>query len=101
MIPQILKSLLGTRNSRLLKKYQPLVEKINGLEKKYQSLEDANFPDQTKKLKDLYQSSNDLDGLLPEAFAVVREASWRTIGLRHYDVQLIGGIVLHNGKSQK
>ena len=98
MIPQILKSLLGTRNSRLLKKYQPLVEKINGLEKKYQSLEDANFPDQTKKLKDLYQSSNDLDGLLPEAFAIVREASRRSLGLRHFDEQLLGGIALHEGK---
>ena len=98
MIPQIVKSLFGTRNSRLLKKYHPLVEKINGLEEKYRSLEDIDFCDETKRLQNLYQSSKNLDILLPEAFAIVREASRRSLGLRHFDEQLLGGIVLHQGK---
>ncbi|MEC9205640.1 MAG: preprotein translocase subunit SecA [Pseudomonadota bacterium] len=98
MIPQILKSLLGTSNSRLLKKYQPLVETINGLEKKYSSLNDNDFPGETDRLRNLYKSSNNLDNLLPEAFAIVREASRRSLGLRHFDEQLLGGIALHEGK---
>ena len=98
MIPQIVKNLFGTRNSRLLKKYRPLVDKINGLEEKYRSFKDIDFSTETERLKNLCQSSNNLDNLLPEAFAIVREASRRSLGLRHFDEQLLGGIALHEGK---
>ncbi len=98
MIPQIVKSLFGSRNSRLLKKYRPLVDKINDLEEKYTSLEDENFPSEMERLKKSYLESNNLEKLLPDAFALVREASKRSLGLRHFDEQLIGGIVLHEGK---
>jgi len=98
MIPQIVKNLFGTRNSRLLKKYRPLVDKINGLEEKYRSFKDIDFSAETERLKNLCQSSNNLDNLLPEAFAIVREASRRSLGLRHFDEQLLGGIALHEGK---
>jgi len=98
MIPQIVKSLFGSRNSRLLKKYRPLVDKINDLEEKYTSLKDENFPSEMERLKKSYLESNNLEKLLPDAFALVREASKRSLGLRHFDEQLIGGIVLHEGK---
>ena len=98
MIPQIVKSLFGSRNSRLLKKYRPLVGKINDLEEKYSAFKDENFPTEMERLKNSYLNSNNLDGLLPDAFALIREAAKRSLGMRHFDEQLIGGIVLHEGK---
>src|SRR3954452_23487659 len=91
--------LLGGRPwERELKKVQPLVEEINNLEPELQELTDEELRDKTTELRGDYLAGADLDSLLPEAFAVVREAARRTIGMRHYDVQLIGGAILHRGK---
>jgi len=98
MLPQIIKNIFGTRNSRLLKEYEPFIKKINHLEKKYEDLDVSNFISETLSLRKKFQESNDYNLVLPDAFALVREASKRTIGLRHFDEQLIGGIALHFGK---
>jgi preprotein translocase subunit SecA len=98
MLPQIIKNIFGTRNSRLLKEYEPFIKKINNLEKKYEDLDVSNFINETLGLRKKFQESNDYNLVLPDAFALVREASKRTLGLRHFDEQLIGGIALHFGK---
>ncbi len=85
-------------NEKQLNKLQPLVEQINSLEPEYQKLGDSDLRAKTNELKSRYQAGTPLDELLPEAFAAVREAAKRTIGQRHFDVQLMGGIVLHQGK---
>jgi preprotein translocase subunit SecA len=85
-------------NERELKRLQPLVARINALEPEFEGLTSAELRSKTDQLKARYQDKNKLDELLPEAFAAVREAARRTIGLRHFDVQLVGGIVLHQGK---
>lgn len=85
-------------NSRLLKRYWAMAKIINGLEPKIQSLEDTDLKAKTLEFKARLSRSETLDSLLPEAFAVVREASLRTLGQRHFDVQLIGGMVLHEGR---
>jgi len=94
----VLTRILGDPNQRDLKRLQPLVNQINNLEPEYETLTDSELRAKTAEFKTRYENGEDLDDLLPEAFAVVREASKRTIGLRHFDVQLIGGIVLHQGK---
>lgn len=81
-----------------LRQYERRVAEINALEERMQALADGAFPEETAKLKIRYQEGASLDALLPEAFALVREAARRTMGKRHYDVQLIGGQVLHDGK---
>lgn len=81
-----------------IKQYQARVSQINALEERMMALSDADFPDQTNKLKARFQAGESLDDLLPEAFALTREAARRTMGKRHYDVQLVGGQVLHSGK---
>jgi preprotein translocase subunit SecA len=83
---------------RELKRVQPLVEEINEIEPELQELSDDELRDKTTELRGRHLAGEDLDSLLPEAFAVVREASRRTIGLRHYDVQLVGGAILHGGR---
>src|SRR5688572_19372724 len=88
----------GSRNQRLLKRYATLVAGANALEAGLKSLDDEALRARTAELKQRYTESQDLDALLPEAFALVREASRRTLGMRHFDVQLIGGIALHQGK---
>jgi len=88
----------GSRNQRLLKRYGVLVAAANALEDGLKALGDDALRDKTTELKQRYTESQDLEPLLPEAFALVREASRRTLGLRHFDVQLIGGITLHQGK---
>ena len=93
----ILKGLLGSANDRTIKKWQPLVAKINALEPSIKELADGDFAIRTNTLKDRLASGEKLDDLLPEAFALVREAAFRTRNERHYDVQLIGGIALHMG----
>src|SRR3954453_1891234 len=91
--------LLGGRPwERELKKVQPLVEEINEIEPELQELDDDELRDKTTELRGRLLAGEALDSLLPEAFAVVREAARRTIGMRHYDVQLIGGAILHRGK---
>ena len=93
----LLKLLIGSNNDRFLKKCKPLVEKINSLENELSELDDSKIKERFLKLKDKAQKTKDTSSLLVECFALVREASKRTIGLRHYDVQLIGAIALHEG----
>src|SRR5262245_37490790 len=88
----------GSRNQRLLKRYGSLVTAANALEAGLEKLSDEALRAKTAELKQRYTQTQDLDALLPEAFALVREASRRTLGMRHFDVQLVGGIALHQGK---
>jgi preprotein translocase subunit SecA len=97
MIEWTLKKLIGTKNERELKKTWPKVARINELESRMQVLHDDEFPGQTAKLKEKVQNGQPLDEVLFEAFALMREASKRAIGQRHFDVQLIGGMFLHQG----
>ena len=98
MLNNLLTSVFGSRNERLLRQLQRSVTKINALEPEIQKLSDAELQAKTPEFKQRLQDGASLDQLLPEAFAVCREASVRVLGMRHYDVQLIGGMVLHLGK---
>jgi preprotein translocase subunit SecA len=98
MLGNLLKKVFGTRNQRLIKEYSQTVRRINALEPEIGSLSDAALAAKTVEFKQRVADGTPLDALLPEAFAVVREASKRVLDMRHFDVQLIGGIVLHNGK---
>ncbi len=98
MLNYVLKKVLGTKNERELKKIRPLVARINELEPRMKALADADFPRLTAKWKEEVRNGRTLDDLLPETFALVREAGVRALGMRHFDVQLIGGTVLHHGK---
>lgn len=92
-----LKKFFGDDNSKEIKKLQPIVDKINSLEKEIEKLDDNSLKAKTKEFKNRLKEGENLDNLLPEAFAVVREVSKRTLDQRHYDTQLLGGIVLHKG----
>lgn len=94
----IAKKIFGTENDRKLKKLRPLVESINALEPQFEKMTDDALRLKTDEYKKRHQEGESLDDLLPEAFATVREAAKRTLGQRHYDVQLIGGITLHRGE---
>ena len=94
----LLKKLIGSRNDRLLKQYRQQVAKINALEPAIAKLDDAQLAAKTDEFRQQYKDGKSLDALLPEAFAVVREASKRVFGMRHFDVQMLGAIALHNGK---
>lgn len=98
MLKSILNTVFGSRNNRILKKYSALVAKINHLEPEIKKLKDPDFPKRTEKLKESIKSNGFNDDLLIESFALVREASVRTLGLRHFDEQLMGGMALHEGK---
>jgi preprotein translocase subunit SecA len=98
MIGKFLKKIFGSRNSRIIKDYAVYVKSINNLEKVYEKKSDEELKSTTKLLQEKYKKSNNIDELLIEAFAVVREASKRTLGMRHFDEQLMGGIALHQGK---
>jgi len=98
MILNALTKVFGSKNERELKRMQPLVERINAYEAEIRALSDDQLRAQTPKFKTRIEQGESLDDLLPEAFATVREASLRTLKMRHFDVQLIGGIVLHEGK---
>jgi preprotein translocase subunit SecA len=98
LIIQMIRKIFGSRNERLLKRLKKTVETINALEPSMQALSDANLGSKTQEFKQRLQAGASLDSLLPEAFAVVREVSRRVLKMRHFDVQLIGGIVLHQGK---
>jgi preprotein translocase subunit SecA len=97
MLLNFLTKVFGSSNDRVLKTIQPLVEKINQLESEIRELSDDQMRAKTLEFKERVRSGESLDDLLPYSFALVREASVRTLGLRHFDVQLIGGIALHNG----
>jgi preprotein translocase subunit SecA len=98
MLGNILKKVFGTRNQRLIKEYGQTVRRINALEPEIGNLSDAALAAKTVEFKQRVADGTPVEALLPEAFAVVREASKRVLDMRHFDVQLIGGIVLHNGK---
>lgn len=98
MIGNILRKIVGSKNERELKKLQPLVQEVNDLEQKISGLKDEELQAFTPQLKERLNKGEDIDDLIPEAFAVVREVSRRILGMRHFDAQLIGGIVLQQGK---
>jgi len=98
MISKLLKSVFGSRNDRLLKQYRQTIARINALEPSIQALSDEALQAKTAEFKQRVEKGETLDSLLPEAFAVVREGSRRVLQMRHFDVQLIGGMVLHYGK---
>ncbi|HEX9882774.1 MAG TPA: preprotein translocase subunit SecA [Desulfobaccales bacterium] len=98
MIDLILKKIFGSKNERELKRLAPLVDRINALEPQYRALSDAQLRAHTAHFRERLDQDEPLEELLPEAFAAVREASTRVLGLRPFDVQLIGGMVLHQGK---
>ncbi len=98
MIPGILKKIFGSRNDRLVKQYMQQVKAINAFEPAIAALSDDALRGKTDEFKQRVASGTKLDDILPEAFAVVREAAKRSLGMRHFDVQMIGGMVLHAGK---
>ena len=98
MVFGLIKKIVGTRNDREIKRIQAVVEEINDWENKIKPLTDGELKGKTQEFKGRILEGASLDDILPEAFAVVREASWRTLEMRHFDAQMIGGIVLHEGK---
>lgn len=98
MLNKLLKSIFGSKNDRELKRMGKVVARINALEPAMQALSDEQLKAKTQEFRDRYQKGESLDNLLPEAFAVVREASRRVMNMRHFDVQLIGGMTLHEGR---
>jgi preprotein translocase subunit SecA len=93
-----IKRFLGDNNDKYIAEYQRIVDKINALEPEMQGMTDDKLVGQTPKFKQRLENGESLDDILPEAFATVREASRRTLGMRHFDVQLIGGMCLHDGR---
>jgi len=98
MIGSMMKKILGSKNERDLKRLQPQIDRVNQLEAEFEALSDEQLAAKTVEFRQRLAQGQTLDELLPEAFATVREASKRTLGMRHFDVQLIGGIFLHQGK---
>lgn len=98
MLNNLLKKVFGSRNDRMIKQYSQIVSTINGLESAIGALSDNELQAKTNDFKQRITNGETLDAMLPEVFAVVREASKRVLGMRHFDVQLIGGMVLHDGK---
>jgi preprotein translocase subunit SecA len=98
MLPKLLTSIFGSRNDRLLKEYRQVVQKINALEPTFEALSDAALRAKTEEFRGRIAGGETLDALLPEAFATVREGGKRALRMRHFDVQLIGGMALHAGK---
>src|SRR5262245_30051945 len=98
MIQNALRKVFGTKNDRELKRIVPLVERVNALEPAWVKLSDAQLTAKTAEFRQRLEQGEPLEELLPEAFATVRETAKRTLGQRHYDVQLVGGVVLHEGK---
>src|SRR5699024_3106858 len=94
----IFKKIIGSRNDRLLKQYKRTVAKINKLEPEMQALSEDELAAKSVEFKERLANGQSLDDILPEAFAVVREASVRVLGMRHFDVQMIGALALHQGK---
>src|SRR3989338_617244 len=98
MFQLLIRKVFGTANDRYLKKIQPVVQKINSLESSVKALSDDGLKGKTAEFKNRLAKGESLGSLLPEAFAVVREAAVRTLKQRHFDAQIIGGVVLHEGK---
>jgi protein translocase subunit secA len=98
MFGTIIRHVVGSRNDRLIKKARIIVAQINLLEDRYKSMDDVTLAGQTALFKERIAQGESLDAVLPEAFAVVREVTQRVMGMRQYDVQLIGGYMLHEGK---
>jgi preprotein translocase subunit SecA len=98
MLTWVAKKMFGTSNERAVRKMKPLVAEINKLESSIKKLSDAELQAKTPEFKERLDNGASLDDILPEAFAVCREAGWRSLKMRHYDVQLMGGMVLHEGK---
>ncbi|HEY5996337.1 MAG TPA: hypothetical protein VIU29_04910, partial [Candidatus Deferrimicrobiaceae bacterium] len=98
MFNNLLKKIFGTQNERLMTQLQPIVEQINSLEPAVSSLSDEKLAARTAEFRQRLDNGEYLDALLPEVFATVREVGKRTLDMRHYDVQLIGGMILHSGK---
>src|SRR5882724_6752037 len=98
MLDPILAKIFGTKNERAIKTLRPIIAAINDLEPRLQQLPDAELAQKTQEFKQSVANGEPLDDLLIEAFAVCREAGRRILNMRHFDVQLIGGIVLHRGK---
>ncbi len=98
MVAKLLRKVFGSRNERLVKGMRKVVAQINALEDEFEALTDDELRDKTRQFRERLEKGESLDDLLPEAFAAVRETGKRVLNMRHYDVQLIGGIVLHNGK---
>ncbi|AKL97481.1 preprotein translocase subunit SecA [Endomicrobium proavitum] len=98
MLKKLLNAIFGSQNERDIKDIMPIVDKINALEPSVKRLSDDELKNKTVEFRERLSKGETLDDILPEAFACVREASIRTIGLRHFDVQLIGGVILHQGK---
>ena len=98
MATTFLTIIFGSRNDRLLKTYRKTIEQINALEPQYEKLDDSQLRAKTQEFKDRIAAGETLDALLAEAFAVVREGSKRAMKMRHFDVQMLGGMSLHNGK---
>ena len=95
---KVAKAIFGSSNERYIKSLQPIVRQINALEPQYEAMDDATLQGQTQLFRERLSNGESLDDILPEVFAVVREASKRVMGMRHFDVQMIGGIVLHRGE---
>src|SRR5205823_3013111 len=98
MLPRLLTQIFGSRNERLLKQYRRVVQQVNALEPQFERLSDDELKAKTAEFRDRHAKGESLQDLLPEAFAVVREGGKRVLKMRHFDVQLIGGMVLHDGK---
>jgi len=98
MLGKLVRFVVGSRNDRLIKKKKKLVKRINSLASEYEKLSDEALKAKTQEFRDRLAQGEKLDNLIPEAFAAVREASSRVFGMRHFDVQLIGGMILHEGK---
>src|SRR5216117_1503830 len=98
MLDTLLAKVVGTQNERELKRLRPIVAEVNALEPTIKALSDEQLRKKTVELRERFKNGETLDDLLPEAFAVVREAGRRVLNMRHFDVQLIGGAVLHKGK---
>ena len=98
MASNILTKIFGSRNDRLLNSYRKTVERINALEPQYEKLDDEQLRGKTRAFKDRVAGGETLEAILPEAFALVREGSKRIMKMRHFDVQMLGGMSLHNGK---
>src|SRR4030095_5708225 len=98
MLEGLLRKIVGSNSDRELKKIQPVVETINSLESRISALSDADLQARTAAFKQRVENGASLDDILPEAFAVAREAGKRVLNMRHFDVQLIGGYALHKGK---
>ena len=97
MLNALITKIFGSRNDRVVKKMGRTVDQVNALEESFKALSDDELKAKTEEFRKRFADGEKLDALLPEAFATVREASVRTLGLRHYDVQIVGGIVLHQG----